>query len=372
MVRRGVYDRPYLLRIGSASTDVALGGYIDLVGSYLRQDGVSEGFSFEARRFNIFLTSKIADYLRLTSELEFEHGTRAIGLETAMVDLLLHHSVNVRGGVLLVPLGKFNITHDSPLYDVIERPLVSTRILPATLSDVGGGLFGALYPGGHKLTYELYAVNGLSDGLIAGGGTRIPEGRAEARFEKDNNGAPALTGRVGYTTPLHPWLRFELGVSFYTGAYSTSRLAGLEVDRARWLHIGALDAEATLGPITLRGEAAYAHVDLPEGLGDLHAANQAGFYLEAVHPFLKRRMLVFERATLGAVLRLDFVDLNLGRNQATGERMGDETWRLSLGPSFRPVPATALRIVYRHDWVSDPLNNRLRGAGIQLGMATYF
>ena len=60
----------------------------ELVGSYLQQVGISDGFSAEARRFNIFLTSKIADRLRLTSELEFEHGTQTIGLETAALDVL--------------------------------------------------------------------------------------------------------------------------------------------------------------------------------------------------------------------------------------------------------------------------------------------
>src|SRR4051812_40250642 len=64
VVRHGIDDRPYILRLGSASTDVAIGGYFDLVGSYLQQQGVSDGFSGEARRFNIFITSKIADRIR--------------------------------------------------------------------------------------------------------------------------------------------------------------------------------------------------------------------------------------------------------------------------------------------------------------------
>lgn len=371
MVRRGMYDRPYLLRIGSASTDVALGGYFELVGSYLQQNGVSDGFTAEARRFNIFLTSKIADRLRLTSELEFEHGTQGIGLETAALDVLLHHGFNLRGGIVLVPIGKFNIAHDAPLYDVIDRPLVSTLIIPATLSEVGGGIFGALYPGGHKLTYEAYVINGLTDGVVAAEGTRIAAGKQGPRFQKDNNGQPAVSARLGYALPPRRLFRLETALSFYSGTYNTFAADGLTLDDPRWLHILAYDLEASLGPVTVRGELAYARIDLPSSLTERHGAEQLGLYCEAIGTFLQRKLLVFPRAALAAVARLDWVDLNRS-SRPSGEPLGDETTRLTVGLSFRPAPGTSLRVGYRYEWITDLLGNPVRGGGFQLGMASYF
>ncbi|MCS6912978.1 MAG: hypothetical protein NZ890_07055 [Myxococcota bacterium] len=371
LVRRGVYDRPYLMRLGSPTTDVALGGYFDLVASYLQQQGVSDGFTAEARRFNLFVTSRIADRVRLSSEIELEHGTRAISIEFAALDVLLHHTLNLRGGIVLVPIGKFNLAHDSPLYDVVDRPLVSTRILPSTYGDVGGGLFGAFYPGGHKLTYEAYIVNGLGEGILAAEGTRIAQGRASSRFERDANGQPAVTARLGYASPPRRWLQLETALSFYAGAYNTPVLEGLQVDPPRWLHLLAWDLEASIGPLTLRGEAAYARIDLPQGLTERHASEQAGLYAEIVGTIFKRPLVLFQRASLAAVGRLDWVDLNLNR-RPDGEPVGDETLRLTLGVSFRPAPGTSLRVGYRHDWIRDPLNNPLRGGGFQLGIASYF
>jgi hypothetical protein len=370
-VRRGIYDRPYLMRLGSISNDVAIGGYLDLAGSYLQRDGVSDGFSAEARRFNIFLTSRIADFLRLSSELEFEHGAEEISLEFAALDVLLHHTLNLRAGVLLVPIGKFNIAHDSPLYDVVDRPLVSTRIIPATFSDVGGGLFGTFYPGGHKLTYEAYVINGLQSGVIAAEGTRLAAGKGAGRFEKDNNGQPAVTARVGYATPPRRWFNLEMAGSFYSGAYNQFQGDGLVFDDPRWLHIAAYDAEASVGPVTVRGELAYAWIDLPPALTALHGGNQFGFYGEIIGTFFKRSLLMFQRAALLGVLRVDYVDLNRGR-RADGTAIGDETWRLTAGLSFRPVPATSLRVAYLHEWVTDLLGNPGRAGGVQLGIATYF
>ena len=50
--------------------------------------------------------------------------------------------LNYRGGIILSPLGKFNLVHDSPLQDLTERPMVSRFIIPTTLSESGMGFFG--------------------------------------------------------------------------------------------------------------------------------------------------------------------------------------------------------------------------------------
>ena len=62
----------------------------------------------------------------------------------------------LRGGMLLSPLGRFNLSHDSPLNEFTDRPLVSTEILGVALSEPG---FGALGPFGlsttGRITYEV-------------------------------------------------------------------------------------------------------------------------------------------------------------------------------------------------------------------------
>ncbi len=373
LVRGGIYDRPYLLRVGTDATAVAIGGYFDFLGAYERVEGVSDGFSFEARRFNLFLTSRIADRLRLTSELEFEHGTERISLETALCDVLLHHTFNLRAGILLSPIGRFNITHDAPLYDVVDRPLVSTRIIPATLSEPGAGFFGAFYPGaGHRLTYEVYVTSGLGVGVIAAEGTRLSEGRSPEVFAADNNGSPAVVGRLSFQSRTDGFVQGEVAASGYAGVYNTFAIEDQRVDDPRWLRVLALDASTSAGPVALRGELAVAGVDVPDGLTSLHARRQYGAYLDTTVTFFQRPLWLFELASLAAVARVDYVDLNLDDREGTGEPMGEEHTRLSVGISFRPAPGTALRLVYHHDWLTDELGNPTRAAGVQLGLATYF
>jgi hypothetical protein len=368
--RGGIYDRPYILNLGGKT---AIGGYAEINSNYVRAEGIAEGFSFESRRFNVFLYSAISEHVKLTSELEFEHGTEEIALETALVDVLLATPINFRMGILLSPIGRFNIAHDSPRYNVIDRPLVSTQIIPATLSEVGAGIFGALYlTPFDRLTYELYAVNGLSDGVLlgTGEGTRIPAGKSEEAFEEDNNGSPAWVGRLGY----NPRFGGEFGFSFYQGRYNTTAIEGIEVDEARSVRLLAFDADYRWRRLQVRGEAALAHVDIPHDHvnNDFLAERQHGFYVEGNYTLLRRPMLGMPEASLALVSRFDYIDLNVGEFNKTGQNIGDATQRWTTGLSFRPTSETSIRLSYWRQWEDDVFNNRANTMNVQMGVATYF
>ena len=193
--KQAIYNRPFVLQnqFGS-STSAAIGGYIEGNTNYSSTEGVSDGFSMELRRFNIFLYASVGDFIKCRAELEFEHGTEEIALETALLDFELDPALVFRAGLLLPPIGYFNQNHDGPKWEFIDRPLVSTTIIPATLSEMGLGFHGDLSLAKNLLTYEVYIVNGLQDGIVDNtvGRSDLPSGKAEGRFEEDNNGSPTL------------------------------------------------------------------------------------------------------------------------------------------------------------------------------------
>jgi hypothetical protein len=232
-----IYTRPFILEVNKLSTSI--GGYFEGNSNYFSEDGVSEGLSFELRRFNIFLYSSLGYGIKFLSELEFEHGTEEIALETALLDFQFAPQFTLRGGIILLPLGMFNQNHDSPRWDIIDRPLVSTQIIPATLSEVGFGANGRfLISRNFSLTYAGYLTNGLSDGIILNseGRTFIPAGKSEEAFGEDNNGLPSYSGRIAMQLPTT-----ELGLSFYHGVYNSYRVEGVEVDEKRDVSIAAFD-----------------------------------------------------------------------------------------------------------------------------------
>lgn len=366
-VQGGVYNRPFLASVGRT----AIGGYLEGNTNYFREDGISDGFSTELRRFNVFLFSSIGSRIRFISELEFEHGTEEIQLETALLDFQVNPSFVLRGGIILPPLGAFNVNHDSPRWDVVDRPLVSTEIIPATLSEVGFGAHGRLFPRAFTITYDVYLTNGLGEGIILNehGRTRLASGKGLGLVGEDNNGRPSVSGRIGFRRGRGG----EIGLSYYGGPYNSYRSEGVQIDERRDVQLAAVDLTTELGPVSLRGEMAFAWIDVPSDLREVFGEQQWGFHLDAVVPLFRPRIRGLADAVVNGVLRVERVDYNRGTFASTGDPIGDEVSAVVIGASFRPVAGTVLKGNYRYEWIRDLQGNALaRRAGFQFGLATYF
>jgi hypothetical protein len=366
-VQGGVYNRPFLASVGRT----AVGGYVEGNTNYFRRDGISEGFSMELRRFNVFLFSSIGSRIRFISELEFEDGAEEIALETALIDFIVNPSFVVRAGVLLPPIGAFNVNHDAPRWDFVERPLVSTEVIPATLSEVGFGAHGRLFPRGFTITYDVYLSNGLGDGVILNeaGRTRLASGKGTGLVAGDNNGRPGVSGRIGFQRRNLG----ELGLSYYAATYNTFSVDGREVDARRAVRLAALDLHTEVHSVSLRGELAFAWIDVPEHLSELFGDRQWGLHVDAVIPVFRPRIRGLTDPVVSAVARVERVDFNRGRFTGTGDSIGDEVDAITLGFSFRPVAGTVVKANYRYERLRDLQGNEpARRAGFQFGLATYF
>ena len=368
VVQDAIYNRPFIT-MGKTST--AVGGYVEGNTNYFSTDGVSEGFSMELRRFNIFLYSTIARRIKFLSELEFEHGTEEISLETALVDFEVNPAFNLRAGIIVAPIGAFNQKHDSPLWEFIERPLVVTQLIPSTLSEVGFGVYGKVYGRNKVFTYDAYLVNGLRDDIIlsAEGRTFLSAGKNPEMFGEDNNGVPMFTGKVAFR---HRRVG-EIGLSYYGGTYNTFRREGIVLDAKRKLGIYALDFNTKVQKAVINGEFALVTINVPVTAGPAFGTRQQGGYVEVVYPVLSRTILNYEETVLNLNLRVESIDYNVGTFAETGLPVGDEIHAVVPGISLRPSANTVLRANYRYHWTNDLLQNPVsRTAGFQVGFASYF
>lgn len=363
-----IYQRPALL-LGKSQT--AIGGYVEGNATYQLTDKAAE-WNMEFRRFNIFLYSAIARKVKFLSELEFEKGTQEISIETGLLDLELNPALNVRGGILLAPIGAYNQRHDAPLWEFVERPLVSTQIIPTTLSEVGAGIHGKLYGHNKVFAYDAYVVNGLQDGIIINneGRTFLDAGKTATRFSADNNNSPSFTGKISFR---HRKIA-EIGLSYYGGYYNTFRREGLMVDKKRMLSIFAVDFNTTiLKKLAVSGEFAVNRIDAPSQVGDFFGKKQQGGYVEAVYPVFQGKLWGFEKATVNVGLRAEAIDYNVGKFSDTNEKIYDEIKALSAALSFRPAQSTVLKLNYQWFWTRDIMGNPTAKTGVlNMGLATYF
>ena len=357
-VRGGVYDKPFLTRLSGRA---AIGGYAEAHVRHERADGFLEAGGFEAKRFNLFVNARVSDFVRFAAEVEFEDGGREVTVEFAAIDLRIHPALSLRGGMLLSPLGRFNLSHDSPLNEFTDRPLMSTELLGVALSEPGIGVYGQVRAGARgRVTYELYATNGFSDGLIrnSGAGTRIALGR---RNFVDNHGSPAVVGRVAWS----PRVGFELGLSAHHGAYNRFESEGVSLEPRRNLSIRVVDAEVTVQGVRLQGELAFADIDIPVSLAGIYASRQQGIFVEAVRDFGRGWIGTMPGSSFAAKLRVDVVDFDAAVP-------GNSRAQVTIGVNFRPTQDTALKFDFVRGVARDEFNNASQRAAVLLSLATYF
>ncbi|MCU0337437.1 MAG: hypothetical protein MUF12_06195 [Sediminibacterium sp.] len=365
-----VYNRPFL-QIGKLP--VALGGYVEANSNYMVTDGVSEGLSFQMRRLTLFVSSSIGKRIKFLSELEFEDGTKEINIEFAALDVEFHPLVNLRGGVIMNPIGAFNQNHDGPKWEFIDRPISATTIIPSTWSNVGFGIWGKYYKNKWAFAYEAYLTNGFDDRIINNTENRtwLPASKLNPeRFEESFNGVPLTTLK----TALRHRKIGEIGLSWMGGVYNKFEEDGLVLDKKRRIDLVAIDFNTVIKNKTyINSEWVWAFIDVPETFTQQFGNKQRGGFMDIVHPLIRKTMLGFEKAILNVALRLEYSDYNVGKFKETDGNISDHIYAVVPGISFRPYPQTVIRANYRYHWQTDILGNPpSKTAGFQFGFSSYF
>ena len=193
-----IYSKPFLKRFGR---NVYLGGYMDL--EYFLTEGKNND-TFDQHRFVPFIYADVSDHIKVAAEIEIEHGNGTeLGIEFAQIDYWIAPFINFRAGIILDPLGHYNLVHDAPFKDLTTRPLVDEVLIPVVLREPGIGFFGSFGTGSWEFDYEVYLVNGFSssrgyNGLRDSAGTasvEVLKGPASALYGRGEPG-----GTVNITT----------------------------------------------------------------------------------------------------------------------------------------------------------------------------
>jgi hypothetical protein len=365
-----IYNRPFLQ---AGKLPVSLGGYLEANSSYFVTNGVTEGLSFQLPRLTIFMSSTIRKKIKFLTEIELEEGGREINIEFASMDIELHPMMNLRGGVIMNPIGAFNQNHDGPKWEFISRPISATEIIPSTWSTVGFGMFGKFAKNNLVWAYEVYLTNGFDDRIIANQRNRTWLGASKnnpERFEESNNGVPLVTAKTAFR---HRKIG-EIGLSWMGGVYNKFNEDGIILDEKRRVDVFAVDFNSTLPSRTyINGELVMAVIDVPLSYSQQFGSKQRGGFIDIVQPVIRRNILGWENSTINLALRTEYVDYNVGTFKETGDNIADHIFALVPGISFRPSQQTVIRFNYRYHWQTDILGNpAIRTGGMQFGFSTYF
>lgn len=366
-----VYNRPF---ISVGKLPVSVGGYMEANWQKMVTEGVSEGHQFQFRRMTLFVASTIGKRLKFLSEIEFEDGAKEISVEFAALDIELHPLLNLRGGMILNPIGAFNQNHDGPKWEFVDRPVSATQLLPATWSNAGFGLYGKHYNNDWMFGYEMYLSGNFDNTIIdnSENKTFLPAAKNNKdRFEDINSGLPLFTGKVA----LRNNKVGELGLSYMGGVYNKFENDGIQIDAKRRVYVFAVDFNSTLNHLNtfITGEWAWIKVDVPSTYSQQYGRKQRGGFVDLVQPVIRKKILGWNNATVNLATRLEYVDWNAGKFSSTGGNIAQDLWSIVAAISFRPTSQTVLRLNYRFMEQKDILGNPpAQTAGFQFGVSTYF
>jgi len=178
------------------ASKVHIGGYGELHYNNLEKPDGEEFKQLDFHRFVLFFSYDFSDSIRFHSEVELEHAIAGefenggnIELEQAYIEFDLTENMETKAGVILIPVGIINETHEPTTFYGVERNPIETRIIPTTWWEGGAALTGRF--GGSGVSYDLAITSGLD------GGTDVRVGRQKVARATANDFA--YTGRLKYT-----------------------------------------------------------------------------------------------------------------------------------------------------------------------------
>lgn len=365
-----IYARPFV-----SSPKAIVGGYMDIEYINRKNQGNSK---FDQHHLVPFIYADVSDRVKIAAEIEIEHGND-LTVEFATIDYLMQEPINLRAGIILVPMGKFNLLHDAPLRDLTERPIVARRIIPSTLHQPGVGAYGTFYPTAlSKLDYEFYVLNGFTNAF---GGEDNPNntsninaknGIRSARSSStdfDNNNGKSITGRVAFS----PILGVEIGGSGFYGNYGTRN--------DDELGIVALDWTFQRGPFEIIGESAWAHIKNndknQDGTKNGNPEKMQGYYIQGNYHFLPEWLSNMaptffkqEISTFTAIVRWE--EARLGKDLSGEARKIGEWQRWAFGLNFRPTEDSVFKTEFQYTPVGRDGDDRIHDTAFLASWATYF
>ena len=126
---------PAASKVYQVGKGLSIGGYGEANYQKIVSDEGKAKDNADFERLVLYVGYKFTDWILFNSEIEFEHGTTGEGdeeegevsVEFAALDFFIDPRVNIRTGMVLMPMGLINQIHEPPFFFGNNRPVVDRR-----------------------------------------------------------------------------------------------------------------------------------------------------------------------------------------------------------------------------------------------------
>ena len=346
---------------GNLSKGVTVGGYAQV--DYNQPEG--DNGTLDVHRLVMLLGYKFNDKVQFVTEIEYEH-VKELYVEQAFLQYTIADNVNLRGGLMLVPMGIVNEYHEPTTYNGVERPNVDKSIVPSTWREIGLGVTGKV--DNASLRYQAYIFNGftsVNEDKVLGGSNGLRNGRQKGAESTINT--PNLSAKVDY----YGIQGLRLGLSGYFGRTQAEDdiqdLDGADVG----ISMIGLDARYINKRFSARGQYIHATLSDTEDYNTLYETNLGselkGWYTEAAYNLLP----IGNEQKLDAFVRYEQYDTHAATKDAGIDRnlaYNRNEW--TTGLNYHIAPGAVVKADYQIlDNASD--GNESKGQ-FNLGFGVWF
>lgn len=228
-----------------SSTDTTIGGYGEI--GFNRYSEDTSRNEADLKRFVLFFGHRFTDQLSFNSEVEWEHAVTSATdkgeseIEQAYMNYQFDHGLNLKAGLILIPFGFLNQSHEPPVFYGVERNEVETRIIPSTWREGGLGLSGAT---AFDLNWDLGITTGFDLAKFDDPSAPLSSVHQELQFAKAHD--PSYFGALNFRAIPG----FVVGGALFTGNSSQGN-ADFNADKTKPDFAG-IDARVTLWDVHSR------------------------------------------------------------------------------------------------------------------------
>ena len=323
---------------GNLSKGVTVGGYAQV--DYNQPEG--DNGTLDVHRLVMLLGYKFNDKVQFVTEIEYEH-VKELYVEQAFLQYTIADNVNLRGGLMLVPMGIVNEYHEPTTYNGVERPNVDKSIVPSTWREIGLGVTGKV--DNASLRYQAYIFNGftsVNEDKVLGGSNGLRNGRQKGAESTINT--PNLSAKVDY----YGIQGLRLGLSGYFGRTQAEDdiqdLDGADVG----ISMIGLDARYINKRFSARGQYIHATLSDTEDYNTLYETNLGselkGWYTEAAYNLLP----IGNEQKLDAFVRYEQYDTHAATKDAGIDRnlaYNRNEW--TTGLNYHIAPGAVVKADYQ-------------------------
>ncbi|MGB0887124.1 MAG: hypothetical protein ACPGSL_03280 [Vicingaceae bacterium] len=198
-----------------------IGGYGEVHYNQGFNDTTRTNGKLDVHRMVLFMGYKFNDRVDFVTEIEFEH-VKEVYIEQAFMNYRINQAFNLKGGLMLIPMGIQNEYHEPTTFNGVERTSVDGSVVPSTWREIGLGFSGNLDE--LSLKYQVYAVNGFL-GYDGGGKLKGSNGFRKGRQKgaESTMSSPNLSAKVDF----YGIKGLKLGLAGYFGNTQSTLFDGL-------------------------------------------------------------------------------------------------------------------------------------------------